>query len=251
MKDHEVVKAFVDHLAANGYSGLKIDKIPEDDPTVPQDMRIDAIAGIFAIEHTSIDSLPNQRGKSDWFMRAAGGLVNELPKLPYRLSITLEYDAINTGQDWTAIRKALKTWIIEDCPRLPDGHQTLENLPDIPFRLWVSKKSDRPPRILFSRTMPDDNSLPHRIRQHLVKKIKKIVPYHKQGYITLLLIESDDIALIDFSYMARAIRKAYPHGLPPGIDELWFIDTSIPSEIDVHNFTNYVNQARLGETLMV
>jgi hypothetical protein len=244
MKDHEVVEAFVAHLAANGYPGLKIDKRPEDDTNVPQDMRIDAIAGQFAIEHTSIDSLPNQRGKSDWFMQAAGGLEKELPKPPYRLNITLQYDAITIGQDWAAIREALKTWVIEDCPQLPDGRHTLENLAGIPFRIRVTKQSGRPPRIIFGRIAPEDKSLPGRIRQQLDLKIKKLAPYQECGLITVLLIESDDIALMNEVKMLDAIRSAYPDGLPPSVGEIWHVDTSIPSEIEFRDFTELVKEER-------
>ena len=158
MKDCAVVEAFVAHLAANGYPGLRVDKWPErENRRSPQ---IEAIAEKFAIEHTSIDSLPNQRGKSDWFMRVTGRLEKELPIPPHRLNITLEYDAITKGQDWGAIRETLKTWVIENCHQLPDGHYTLENLPGIPFQLRVIKQTDRPPRIIFGRIAPEDKSLP-------------------------------------------------------------------------------------------
>jgi hypothetical protein len=240
MKDHEVVEAWVAHIAVNRYPGLKIDKRPEDDINVPQNMRIDAIAGQFAIEHTSIDSLPNQRGKSDWFMRAAGGLEKEVPKPLYRSNITLEYDAITIGQDWAAIRKALKTWVIEDCPQLLDGRHTLENLSGIPFRLRVTKQSDRPPRIIFARIAPEDKSLPGRIRHQLDSKIKKLAPYQECGLITVLLIESDDIALMNEVKMLNAIRSAFPDGLPSSVGEIWYIDTSIPSEIEFRDFTEIV-----------
>lgn len=77
MNDHEVVEAFVAHLAANGYTGLTVDRWPERENRNSPD--IDTIAGPFAIEHTSIDTLPNQRGKSHWFMKAAGGLESSHP----------------------------------------------------------------------------------------------------------------------------------------------------------------------------
>jgi len=88
MKDLEVVEEFVALLAVNGYPGLCVEKWPERENRNSPD--IDVIAGPFAIEHTSIDTLPNQRGKSDWFMRVVGGLGEELPRLPYRLNIILE-----------------------------------------------------------------------------------------------------------------------------------------------------------------
>jgi hypothetical protein len=242
MKDHEVVEKFVAHLAVNGYPGLRIDKWPERENRNSPD--IEAIAGQFAIEHTSIDTLPNQRGKSDWFMRAVGGLEKELPKPPYRLNITLEYDAITIGQDWAAIRGSLKTWLIKDSPQLPDGRHTLENLPGIPFRLRVTKQSGRPPRIIFGRIAPEDESLPRRIRQQLDSKIEKLAPYQARGLITVLLIESHDIALMNWDIMLEALRKAYPEGLPPRVDEIWHVDTSIPSEIEFRDFSDLVKEER-------
>ncbi len=238
MKDHEVVEAFVAHLAVNGYPGLGVDKWPERENRRSKD--IEAIAGPFAIEHTSIDTLPNQRGKSDWFMRVTGGLEKEIPKPPYRLNIALEYDAIDVGQNWTAIREALKTWIIEDCPQLSDGCHNLDNIPGVPFRLRVKKASDRPPRIIFSRIAPEDESLPGRIRKHLEEKekIRKLEPYKARGLITVLLIESCDIALMNWDIMFEALRKAFPEGIPLGIDMVWYIDTSIPSELEFKDFTD-------------
>jgi hypothetical protein len=244
MKDHEVVEAFVAHLAANGYPGLCVDKWPERENRKSPD--IEAIAGQFAIEHTSIDTLPNQRGKSHWFMRAAGELEKELPKLPYRLNITLEYDAITTGQNWAVICTALKTWIIENSPRIPDGRHILENLPGIPFQLRVSKQSDRPPRIIFGRIAPENKSLPARIRQQLEEKgkIEKLAPYQDRGFITVLLIESEDIALMNDVKMLDAIGTTYPDGFPSSVDEIWFADTSIPSEIEFRNFTDRLKKEK-------
>jgi hypothetical protein len=244
MKDHEVVEAFVAHLAANGYTGLAVDKRPERENRKSPD--IEAIAGPFAIEHTSIDTLPNQRGKSDWFMRAAGGLEKELLIPPYRLKIVLDYDAVTTGQNWAGIRNALKAWVIEDCPKSPNGHHTLENLPGIPSRLRLTKQSDRPPRIIFSRISPEDESLPDRVRQQLEEKEKfqKLAPYQESGLTTVLLIESDDIALMNEDKMLKAIKSAYPDGLPSSINEIWYVDTSIPSEIEFRDFTELVKEKR-------
>ena len=54
---------------------------------------------------------------------------------------------------------------------------------------------------------------------------------------TILLIENDDIALMNEVKMLDAIRGAYPDGLPCGVDEIWFADTSIPKEPRFQNFT--------------
>ena len=71
MTDYDVINVFVEHLRINGHPGLHVDRWPDKGNLNSSD--IDAIAGPFAIEHTSVDTLPNQRRDADWFMRAAGG----------------------------------------------------------------------------------------------------------------------------------------------------------------------------------
>jgi len=99
----------------NGHPELRVDRRPDEKDGESAD--IDAVAGQFAIEHTSVDTLPNQRRDSDWFMRAAGNLEQELEAPPsFRLNITLEYYAASTSQNWAGIREALKAWIRDAAP---------------------------------------------------------------------------------------------------------------------------------------
>ena len=57
MTDKKVVKLFVEHLAREGRSGFEIERFPDCENLDSRD--IDAIAGEYAIEHTSIDTLPD------------------------------------------------------------------------------------------------------------------------------------------------------------------------------------------------
>jgi len=50
-------------------------------------------------------------------------------------------------------------------------------------------------------------------------------------------VENDDIALMNESKLLDAIRKAYSTGPLPGVDQIWYADTSIPSEIEFSDFT--------------
>lgn len=213
MNDRDAIDAFVAYLQGNGHTDLQVDRWPEDENRDSPD--IDAIAGVFAIEHTSIDTLPDQRRDSDWFMRVTGGLEQELPIRPsFRLRITVEYGAVARGQDWTEIREALKNWITIEAPHLEDGRHVLDNIPGVPFRLHVTKASDRPPGIFFARYEPGDDTFPDRIREQFDRKAKKLAKYHFLGMITVLLIENNDIALMNESKMQNAIRMAYPAGPP-------------------------------------
>jgi hypothetical protein len=222
MTEREVIAAFAVHL------GVCVDRWPEDDNR--SSAEIDTIAGPYAIEHTSIDTLPNQRRDDDWFLRVVGGLERE-PALPFRLNVTLEYDAVTKGQDWLAVGLALKTWLENEAPPLAAGRSIVENPPGMPFRLDVWKSSDRPPGVFFARYAPEDNTLAARVRAALDRKAAKLSRYHGLGMTAVLLVENDDIALMSTKKMIEAIRAA---GLPAGVDQVWYADTCIPRALEFH-----------------
>lgn len=237
MGDAKTIDAFIAHLRDVGYPDLQVDRRPDQENRGSTD--IDAIAGPFAIEHTSIDTIPNQRRDSDWFIRAVGGVEREVEgALPFRLSITIEYDAIGKGQDWSAIREALRVWLINQTSGLPEGRSVVAGLPGIPFRLRIEKSRDLPPGVFFARSLPQDETLSLRVGQALDRKAVKLRRYQSSGRITVLLLESDDIALMNKLKMFEAIRAAFPSGLPAGVDQVWYADTSIPSELEFRDLTS-------------
>lgn len=246
LKDSCVIDRFVAYLRKNGYPNLQVDRRPDEENRVSPD--IDAIAGPFAIEHTRIDTLPDQSRNNDWFDKVTGGLDKDPSiQFPFRLSIILEYNAITTNQDWKAMNQALKNWIINESPKLVNGHHVLGNVPGIPFKLTVFKDTGMPPRLLFSRFDPNDNTLSNRLKVLCDRKAKKLGKYQGTGTMTVLLIQNNDIALMHPIIMRREIQKAYPNGLPPGVDKIWYADTAevrkIPvkaSDITFEDFTPYL-----------
>jgi hypothetical protein len=236
MNDRDVINAFIAFLRENGHPGLQVERWPDEENHVSQD--IDAIAGHFAIEHTSIDVLPEQRRDSDWFMKAVGGIEDELPCRPaFRLTITIDWDAVRKGQNWASIRQSLKDWIIVGAPQLEDGHHILDHVPGIPFPFHVQKSTGRNPRVICRRFGPDSDSWPDRLRIQLDRKADKLAKYHDAERITVLLIENDDIALMNRLDLRNALRSAYPSGHPRGVDQFWFADTSLPSKIQFWDLT--------------
>lgn len=236
MTDSEVIEAFVAYLRERGHSRLHVDSWPDKENRDSSD--IDALAGAFAIEHTSVDTLPNQRRDADWFTRVVSGLQAELSTSPAcHLRITLEYHAVRPGQDWLAIREALKIWITHEGSHLADGNHRIENIAGVPFRLRVTKANDRPPGLFFARYEPVDDTLSARIWTQFDRKARKLAKYQSVGKTTVLLVENADIALMNDEKMLEAIRYAYPDGLPLGVDELWYADTAMPDGIDFSDFT--------------
>ena len=236
MNDRDVIKAFVNHLRANGYPSIEIDCWPEDENrNMPE---IDAIAGPFAIEHTSIDVLPNQRRDSHWFTKAIGDIGDELEDITFRLRIWIEYDAVAKGQNWSKIRKAIKIWIASDAARLTDGQHVIDDIPGVPFRISVIKQSDRPPGVYVGRLGASDDTLSSRMRMLFDRKAKKLVRHHRTGKTTVLLVENDDLALMNNLHMLKAVQEACPNGLPESVDKFWYADTSIPEKVEFYNYTS-------------
>ena len=229
LKKLYVIGRFVAHLRSTGHPNLQIDRSPD----------IDAVAGHFAIEHIRIDTLPDQTRRNDWFGQAIDGLEEELsPYLPFRLQITLQYDAVTANQDWRAINRALMNWIMGESVYLEDGQHDLENVPSIPFPLNVDKDSDyKFPGLVFYRNQPNDNTLPNRIKTLCDEKARKLAEYQESGKTTVILIENNDIALMNRTMMRQEIQNAYPNGLPAGVDKIWFADTTGDSDITFEDFT--------------
>ena len=239
MEERAVIGNFVNHLKhQTGRPDLAVDRWPEDENR--QSPEIDAIAGPYAIEHTTIDTLPNQQGVDDWFVRVVGGLDQALAGcIDGGCTITLKYDAIRKGMDLGRIRADLEQWILDNAPRLHDGSHEIVLPTSTPVNppIVMSAWKGASRRIGFARFEPPDDTLSTRVRKILDRKAMKLARYQIPTSTTILLIENDDIALMNEVKMLDATREAYPDGLPCGVDEIWFADTSIPQEPRFQNFT--------------
>lgn len=236
MTQDTVIDAFVAHLRTNGYPTLQINNRPDKKNSKTPD--IDAIARPFAIEHTSIDTVANQRRDSKRFLRVVDGLRNEFDNsVPCRLNITIPYEGVQTGQNWKEIKHAFRGWITNYAVNLSDGIHTIKKVPGIPFEFFVRKKTGSMPGIIFSRIAPTDNSLPDRIRKLFMRKARKLRIYKDLKYITILLVESEDVALMNEGIALEAMRTGLSCSLPDGIDRLWYVATDIPEELLFYDFT--------------
>lgn len=239
LTDKELISLFVGYLAKNCSLGLTVTEWP--DKNNRQSSDIDAIAGPFAIEHSSVDTVPNQRRDSAWFVQVVKALEDEFDSnLHFRLTLTFPYEAIQSGQDWSGITDSLRVWLLNEAPKLAMGMHKLRGMTGIPFEFHVTKKSSDRNGLFFGRFVPNDQSFPHRLRGKLAQKVDKLSRYKEKGKTTILLVESDDIALMNDGIMWDGLRIAYPEGMPEGVDEIWYADTSIPEEIIFTDMTKAV-----------
>lgn len=222
----DVIDAFVAHLAQHGHPGLKVDARPDEINRNTQD--IDAIAGPFAIEHTSVEALHESRAKNPQWEKAVGGLEDEVQGcVSAHLSIATRYDAVTIGQDWVAIRSALKTWICEKADQIDEGRSEIV-IDGVPFPVIIGKRNDLPAGVYFSRLVDENSETLSASSASLIeRKAQKLAPYQRQKKTTILLLESDDIAMMNHIKMHDAISEGFPRGWPGGIDQIWYANTSL------------------------
>ena len=234
-----VIDYFVEYLAAKLYSGLHI--IDRPDKKLGSTREIDALAENsqlrIAIEHTSVDSLPNQRKEDKPFMEALGKLEEEVRgKINSRVCLVTPFGAIPTGMSWEDIRAVIRTWLLEIMPSLPDGWSK-HNIKGVPFTIDLRRDSTRPHGLYLARGAPEDNTLSARLLEQLNDKADKLKKYKRTRCLTILLVESSDIALMNRGKMALAIEAAYSSVPPVGVDKIWYADTSTPHPFYFWNIT--------------
>ena len=245
MKDGEVITAFVAFLAQERAAGLRVDRWPDKE----KDGDIDAVAGNFAIEHTSIDTFPDQRRDGAWVTALLAELESEI-RPTEDLYVVFANDAVRCGQDWSGIRGALRNWLQTEPHKLTSGPVVVQ-IPGVPFDVTIYRTGTTvlPPRVFFGRFTPADSSLPERIQELCDRKLKKLTRYKDEGRVTLLLLENDDLANMNHFKLAQAIRDAYPTGRPVGLDELWYVSPAIQPELyflDLSNMWMREADASLG-----
>ena len=155
----------------------------------------------------------------------------------------MEFQAIAKGMDWYCIRDDLQKWIVDYALGLENGNHKI-TLPasnpiefPIVMRVW---KEPTPSIVGFARFEPEDDTLPARIRKLLDRKAMKLRKYQGSSGTTILLVENDDIALMSEAKMLNALLEAYADGLPQGVDEIWFADTSITDKPQFRDFTTRI-----------
>jgi hypothetical protein len=229
MKDKKIVDSFVAFMAATRVAGLKVERRPDEE----KNGDIDAIAGPFAIEHTSIDTVPDQRRDGAWLGTMLGDLESKTV-VSENMQVVFNPDAVRPGQDWAAINAALKSYLEGPARGLPQNRYVPVRIDGVPFDVHIFKWQpvpSLPPRVTFGRFAPGDATLGQRLREQSDRKIEKLAPYQAEGKCTILLLESDDVALMNHVKMASAVMDAYPQGRPTSVDELWYVSSILQPEL--------------------
>jgi hypothetical protein len=203
----------------------------------------------FAIEHTSIDSIPNQRRDSNRFIKLLSPLENELDnKLPtpghYQLVIDMDVIPALNRSNGSKIYQSIKDWCIKIAPTLSMGgthsdkkHFSRDRIPGVPFKITLYKWPRRDGEFRIARFSPEqiEEKRKEVFKQALCSRGEKVINYKKEGYYTILVLESNDRALANFNDIGDALNNAIEElknvELP---DEIYLIETEIEDDYEIY-----------------
>jgi len=227
-REQKIINELVAVLRENGYPNLQVDAWPDEDKR--GNGNIEAIAGPFAIEHTTIDGLPDQRGHDDRFRRIISGVAEDRQLAgDCQTTVVLGYDDILriSSRSVPSINAQLLVWLREVLSRLSEGEHRFPPTADIPISILIRKRCGWGPGISFRRDLPSASAVSEKLRGQLERKARKLRRYKSESCCTLLLVELDCSPFMGADDFIRFFCSIYENRSIEGIDELWFAETRL------------------------
>ena len=188
-----------------------------------------------AVEHTTFDAFPDQRSDSHRFRIVVSPLENSIstafPDSFIRVAVPVQ--AVPTGLSWPELRDRLHERCaeaieqMEAVPPWEDRYEVLE-FGDVPFPVYISRQHwPEDPGCLVMRSTPDDQkaALQDCIRTAVVAKRGQLRSYHESGNPTILILASDERALINDVVVAEAFVTALADEGLPEIDDVFYAES--------------------------
>ncbi len=170
----------------------------------------------FAVEHTRIESFASQITEAKLFSQLLGPLERELAgMLPGAFFLIVDVAAARVPAEQHAqVRRALSEWILANGATLDPEEQSdsdgncdvTANPPGVPFEITLHRDSDYDSRLFIMQNVRVDlASLQRdRIRTALIRKCPKLWRAKMEGRVSILIMESDDVALANRRTIASA-----------------------------------------------
>lgn len=226
MEQDEIIRRFVAEYNQFQSAQYQIARRPDKEKENRRSRACDAYAEAsnarpLAIEHTNVLTFHDQKQDSARFLGICGALENEL-KDAFRcnFSLIIPVFAIQPRTDWNKIKETLREWLLTNVNNLPPNrsdHQVV----GVPFLITIWKDSGKGFRV--SRWAPPDieAELVEITASALVDKNDQLSEYRAAGAETVLILESDDMALVNWPMLYRAFLAAYQCVPTPNIDQVW------------------------------
>lgn len=248
--DKHVCAAVLLHIER--IEGLKYSKVSFPDHENRNSSAVDVLAqnGVFnlTVEHTLVESFPDQVLDGVQFVQLVGPLEQELdgrlPEGDFRLAVMIR--AVAGALQGPEIRRALRSWIIENAPLLSLGQPPTNVIrarpPGVPFDIMLSRYKGNRNRLSISRSAPDnlDDLRAERVRTALDKKLPKLALARDGNTRSVLVMESNDM-LNSAQDLARALSET----VRPD-DEIPDLIYVVETHCGIHWFVYNVRRSEAG-----
>jgi len=214
-------------------TGAKITRTRSPDQEIRNTKACDAILegqGVrYAVEHTSPDSYIRQRLDTARFREVLANLERRLKgKLPDHVDVDIPVHAVPAGVDWQGLSRLIESWILASLNTLPYDRRIEVQIPDVPFALGVRRERAAGSGSLFGMRVAPADLREQRV-QVLIERIQAksavLSGYERQGFRTVLIIESDDIALTNREEICEDFQEAVKAQHPTDIDDAFLVET--------------------------
>lgn len=195
-------------------SAEPVDTVVREKPAV--EWVFDTTTAKFAVEHTRIESFSGQIAEGKLFAQLLEPLEAELAgRVPGEFWLVADVGAAKArSTEHAEIRKLLTEWILAEGAGLepeaqagPDAKCAITAKPTgVPFEVTLRRQTDCDSVLFIMQGISGDSEGPQRerIRTALARKCPKLLEASKGGRVSILVLESDDVALANLRTIATA-----------------------------------------------
>lgn len=223
--------------------GVKFTKVRYPDDEHRDRSEIDLLAEsstiTMAMEHTLVESFPEQIKDGIWFvdlfLPLESQLTGKLPHGDFRLSAAP--GAVRGATEGEKIRTQVYSWIVEKAPILslgkPPNHRIIGGPPELPLEITLTRYRGSIDRLNIARALPDDIDMlrVESIKTALKKKLPKLSKAKVGSTKSIFVMESNDMAnsapiLAEFLGAAVRADDDMPdliYAVETGFDKEWFV----------------------------
>lgn len=241
-KEHEksVCKAVVGVIARRKDVVIEQIDYPDEKERTKKavDVLVKTSSGEIVLEHTRIESYPNQIEDWSQVRRLLKPLEKILAKqlpMPGHYELAVKVGAIKGAKNTESIQRALIKWIRKQAPSLQLGspevaprHYVREKPDGVPFEVYLYRWPRNDGKFWIREYAPDDleGKRRKRINEALADKCPKLWKAKGDKRTSILLLELDDISLGSHLSIGEALMDELPLRKDPP-DEIYFAGTEL------------------------
>jgi hypothetical protein len=195
------------------------------------DALIDRGGVAYAVEHTSLDSFNEQRHDDAAFGHVIRPLEEAIrARRPgWDTMVSVPVRALPTERAWRETLPALREALLSEIESLVEGERRTVPIGNSFFAAVLTcRQTPGATSCFVMRVVPDDlaQQMTDGMAARLRAKRQQLQPYFEQGMPTILLIESDEVALTNRHSLAVAFAVAARREATDSISEVYLAQSS-------------------------